>query len=84
MLAAGSPITLTAGHHVAIVEPSGCPARTSRRSPEPGGMGQQTRSWPASCTCPNTLDEVIMRTFRRKASEVLTLMAREGTTQNAG
>lgn len=84
LLAAGSAITLTAANHVAIVEPSWVPGENEQAIARAWRLGQQSPVLASFLYLPNTLDETIMRTFRRKASEVLTLMAREGTTQNAG
>lgn len=68
--AAGTAITLTAAHEVAIVEPSWVPADNVQAICRAHRLGQRDSVLASFLYLPDTLDERIMRTFRRKAAEI--------------
>jgi SWI/SNF-related matrix-associated actin-dependent regulator 1 of chromatin subfamily A len=74
MLAAGTAITLTAAHHVGIVEASWVPGENEQAIARAHRMGQANPVLASFLYLPGTLDETIMRTFRRKAQETLALL----------
>jgi SWI/SNF-related matrix-associated actin-dependent regulator 1 of chromatin subfamily A len=70
ILAAGTGITLTAAHEVAIVEPSWVPAENVQAICRAHRLGQHDSVLASFLYAPGTLDETIMRVFRRKAQEL--------------
>ena len=71
--AAGTAITLTAAAHIAIVEPSWVPGENEQVIARAWRMGQARPVIASFLYVPNSLDQRIMRAFRRKASELLEL-----------
>jgi SWI/SNF-related matrix-associated actin-dependent regulator 1 of chromatin subfamily A len=80
VLAAGTAITLTAAHHVAIVEPSWVPGENDQAIARAHRLGQKHPVLASFLFLPGTLDQVIMQTFRRKAEDVLRLVAHTPAT----
>lgn len=70
ILAAGTAITLTAARDVAIVEPSWVPGENAQAIARAHRMGQLFSVLASFLYLPNTLDQQIMRAYRRKAEEV--------------
>jgi SNF2 family DNA or RNA helicase len=70
ILAAGTAITLTAANEVAIVEPSWVPGENVQAICRAHRLGQRDSVLASFLYLPGSLDERIMRTFRRKASEI--------------
>ena len=70
ILAAGTAITLTAAQEVAIVEPSWVPGENVQAICRAHRLGQHDSVLASFLFLPNTLDERIMRVFRRKAAEI--------------
>lgn len=73
ILAAGSAITLTAARDVAIVEPSWVPGENAQAIARAHRLGQPSSVLASFLYLPNTLDQQIMRAYRRKAEEVAEL-----------
>jgi SWI/SNF-related matrix-associated actin-dependent regulator 1 of chromatin subfamily A len=73
ILACGTAITLTAASEVAIMEPSWVPAENSQAIDRAHRLGQHDSVLASFLYVPGTLDERIMRVFRRKAEEVAQL-----------
>jgi len=80
VLAAGTAITLTAAHHVAIVEPSWVPGENDQAIARAHRLGQKHPVLASFLFLPGTLDQVIMQTFRRKAEDILHLVAHTPAT----
>jgi len=70
ILACGTGITLTAASEVAILEPSWVPGQNSQAIDRAHRLGQHDSVLASFLYVPDTLDETIMRAFRRKAEEV--------------
>ena len=70
ILAAGTAITLTAASEVAIVEPSWVPGENVQAIGRAHRLGQRDSVLASFLYLPGTLDERIMRVFRRKAAEI--------------
>ena len=70
VLAAGTAITLTAANEVAIVEPSWVPGENTQAISRAHRMGQRDSVLASFLYLPDTLDQRIMATFRRKAAEI--------------
>ena len=70
LLACGTAITLTAASEVAIMEPSWVPGENSQAIDRAHRLGQHDSVLASFLYIPGTLDERIMRVFRRKADEV--------------
>jgi SWI/SNF-related matrix-associated actin-dependent regulator 1 of chromatin subfamily A len=70
ILACGTAITLTAANEVAIVEPSWVPGENVQAICRAHRLGQRDSVLASFLYLPDTLDERIMRTFRRKAVEI--------------
>lgn len=73
ILACGHAITLTAASEVAIMEPSWVPSQNNQAISRAYRMGQRDSVLASFLYAPNTIDEHIMRTFRRKADEIAIL-----------
>jgi SWI/SNF-related matrix-associated actin-dependent regulator 1 of chromatin subfamily A len=73
VLAAGTAITLTSAAHVGIVEPSWVPGENDQAISRAHRLGQRERVLASFLYMPDTLDETIMRVFRRKADQTLCL-----------
>jgi SWI/SNF-related matrix-associated actin-dependent regulator 1 of chromatin subfamily A len=73
VLAAGTAITLTTASHVGIVEPSWVPGENDQAISRAHRLGQTARVLASFLYLPGTLDDTIMRVFRRKADETLHL-----------
>jgi SNF2 family DNA or RNA helicase len=73
ILAAGTAITLTAASEVAIVEPSWVPGENVQAICRAHRLGQRDSVLASFLYLPGTLDERIMRVFRRKAAEIAEL-----------
>ena len=71
--AAGAAITLTAATEVAIVEPSWVPGENDQCIARAWRMGQQNPVLASFLYVPGSLDERVMRAFRRKAGELTRL-----------
>lgn len=71
--AAGTAITLTSANEVAIVEPSWVPSDNYQAICRAHRLGQRDSVLASFLYVPSTLDEAIMRTFRRKAVELARL-----------
>jgi SWI/SNF-related matrix-associated actin-dependent regulator of chromatin subfamily A-like protein 1 len=71
--AAGTAITLTAASEVAIVEPSWVPGENVQAICRAHRLGQRDSVLASFLYLPGTLDQRIMTTFRRKASEIAEL-----------
>jgi SWI/SNF-related matrix-associated actin-dependent regulator of chromatin subfamily A-like protein 1 len=80
ILAAGTAITLTAASEVAIVEPSWVPGENLQAIARAHRLGQRDMVLGSFLYLPGTLDERIMRVFRRKATEISLL---QGDNENA-
>jgi SNF2 family DNA or RNA helicase len=80
ILAAGTAITLTAASEVAIVEPSWVPGENLQAIARAHRLGQRDMVLASFLYLPQTLDERIMRVFRRKAAEISAL---QGDNENA-
>jgi SWI/SNF-related matrix-associated actin-dependent regulator of chromatin subfamily A-like protein 1 len=74
ILAAGTAITLTAASEVAIVEPSWVPGENQQAIDRAHRLGQRDSVLASFLYLPGTLDQRIMRIFRRKASETKDLI----------
>jgi len=70
ILACGTAITLTAASEVAIMEPSWVPGENSQAIDRAHRLGQHDSVLASFLFVPDTLDERIMRIFRRKAAEI--------------
>jgi SWI/SNF-related matrix-associated actin-dependent regulator of chromatin subfamily A-like protein 1 len=70
ILAAGTAITLTAANEVAIVEPSWVPGENVQAIARAHRLGQRDSVLASFLYMPGTLDEQIIRVFRRKADEI--------------
>jgi hypothetical protein len=70
ILAAGTAVTLTAASDVAIVEPSWVPGENAQAIARAHRLGQLFSVLASFLYLPNTLDQQIMRAYRRKAEEV--------------
>jgi SNF2 family DNA or RNA helicase len=70
ILAAGTAITLTAANEVAIVEPSWVPGENVQAIARAHRLGQRDSVLASFLFLPGTLDEQIIRVFRRKADEI--------------
>lgn len=70
ILAAGTAITLTAANEVAMVEPSWVPGENVQAIARAHRLGQRDSVLASFLYLPGTLDERIMRVFRRKAAEI--------------
>ena len=70
ILAAGTAITLTAANEVGIVEPSWVPGENVQAIARAHRLGQRDMVLASFLYLPGTLDERIMRVFRRKAAEI--------------
>jgi SWI/SNF-related matrix-associated actin-dependent regulator of chromatin subfamily A-like protein 1 len=77
--AAGTAITLTAASHIGIVEPSWVPGENEQVVARAWRMGQVRPVLASFLYVPGSLDQRIMRAFRRKASELLPLYEAEKT-----
>jgi SNF2 family DNA or RNA helicase len=77
--AAGTAITLTAASHIGIVEPSWVPGENDQVIARAWRMGQSRPVIASFLYIPGSLDQRIMRAFRRKASELLELYETEKT-----
>ena len=77
--AAGTAITLTAGAHIGIVEPSWVPGENEQVIARAWRMGQIRPVLASFLYVPGSLDHRIMRAFRRKASELLDLYEKPST-----
>jgi SNF2 family DNA or RNA helicase len=75
--AAGTAITLTAAAHIGIVEPSWVPGENEQVIARAWRMGQVRPVLASFLYVPGSLDQRIMRAFRRKASELLPLYEAE-------
>jgi SNF2 family DNA or RNA helicase len=71
--AAGTAITLTAASEVAIVEPSWVPGENVQAICRAHRLGQRDMVLASFLYMPDSLDERIMKVFRRKAAEIATL-----------
>jgi SNF2 family DNA or RNA helicase len=80
ILAAGTAITLTAASEVGIVEPSWVPGENVQAIARAHRLGQRDMVLASFLYLPQTLDERIMRVFRRKAAEISAL---QGDNENA-
>jgi SNF2 family DNA or RNA helicase len=80
ILAAGTAITLTAASEVAIVEPSWVPGENLQAIARAHRLGQRDMVLGSFLYLLGTLDERIMRVFRRKAAEISEL---QGDTEDA-
>jgi SWI/SNF-related matrix-associated actin-dependent regulator 1 of chromatin subfamily A len=80
VLAAGTAITLTSAHHVGIVEPSWVPGENDQAIARAHRLGQKHPVLASFLFLPGTLDQVIMQTFRRKAEDVVRLVAHTPAT----
>jgi SWI/SNF-related matrix-associated actin-dependent regulator 1 of chromatin subfamily A len=72
--AAGTGITLTAASEVGIVEPSWVPSENVQAIARAHRLGQRDSVLASFLYLPGTLDEIIMRTFRRKAADLADLL----------
>ena len=70
ILAAGTAVTLTAASEVAIVEPSWVPGENVQAISRAHRLGQRDMVLASFLYLPGTLDERIMRVFRKKAAEI--------------
>jgi SNF2 family DNA or RNA helicase len=70
VLAAGTAITLTAASEVAIVEPSWVPGENVQAISRAHRLGQHDSVLASFLYLPGTLDERIIKVFRRKAAEI--------------
>jgi SWI/SNF-related matrix-associated actin-dependent regulator 1 of chromatin subfamily A len=70
ILAAGTAVTLTAANEVAIVEASWVPGENVQAIARAHRLGQRDMVLASFLYLPGTLDERIMRVFRRKAAEI--------------
>lgn len=70
ILACGTAITLTAANEVTIVEPSWVPGENVQAICRAHRLGQRDSVLASFLYLPDTLDERIMQTFRRKAVEI--------------
>jgi SNF2 family DNA or RNA helicase len=77
--AAGTAITLTAASHIGIVEPSWVPGENDQVIARAWRMGQARPVIASFLYAPGSLDQRIMRAFRRKASELLEIYETEKT-----
>ena len=73
VLAAGTAISLTAASEVVVVEPSWVPGENVQAIARAHRLGQRDSVLASFLYLPGTLDERIMRVFRRKASEIADL-----------
>jgi len=73
ILACGTALTLTAANEVAILEPSWVPGQNSQAIDRAHRLGQHDSVLASFLYVPGTIDENIMRSFRRKAEEVAQL-----------
>ena len=76
--AAGTAITLTKASEVAIVEPSWTPSDNEQAIARAWRLGQTNPVLVSFLYVPGTLDQRIMRAFRRKAQELCELYQKEG------
>lgn len=81
--AAGSAITLTRATEVAIIEPSWVPGENDQAIARAWRMGQTRPVTAHFCYNPGSLDQRIMRAFRRKAEQLVSLYAQPGSTENS-
>jgi len=77
ILACGHAITLTAANEVAIIEPSWVPSQNSQAISRAHRMGQRDSVLASFLYVPGTIDEHVMKAFRRKADEISILMGDE-------
>jgi SNF2 family DNA or RNA helicase len=70
LLATGTAVTLTAASEVAIVEPSWVPAENAQAIGRAHRLGQRDNVLASFLYIPGTLDQTIMRVFRRKAADI--------------
>jgi SNF2 family DNA or RNA helicase len=82
--AAGTAITLTAAAHIGIVEPSWVPGENEQVIARAWRMGQVRPVLASFLYVPGSLDQRIMRAFRRKASELLPLYEAETSSHREG
>jgi SWI/SNF-related matrix-associated actin-dependent regulator 1 of chromatin subfamily A len=80
ILAAGTAISLTAASEVGVVEPSWVPGENVQAIARAHRLGQRDSVLASFLYLPGTLDERIMRVFRRKAAEISLL---QGDTEDA-
>jgi SNF2 family DNA or RNA helicase len=73
ILACGTSITLTAASEVAILEPSWVPGENLQAIGRAHRLGQKDSVLATFLYAPDTLDERIMQTFRRKAEDIAQL-----------
>lgn len=71
--AAGTAITLTSASEVAVVEPSWTPADNEQAIARAWRMGQKNPVLASFLYIPGSLDQRIMRAFRRKAEQLIPL-----------
>lgn len=71
--AAGTAITLTAAHEVVMVEADWTPANNDQAISRAHRMGQKNGVLATFLFLPDTLDQRVMRAFRRKAAETAKL-----------
>lgn len=84
ILAAGTAITLTAASEVAILEPSWVPGENVQAIDRAHRLGQRDSVLASFLFVPDTLDERIMRVFRRKALEINELTQGDETNDAQG
>ena len=77
ILACGHAITLTAASEVAIIEPSWVPSQNNQAISRAHRMGQRDSVLASFLYVPRTIDEHVMKAFRRKADEISILMGDE-------
>lgn len=83
--AAGTAITLTEASEVAIVEPSWTPSDNEQVIARAWRMGQTNPVTASFLYLPGSLDQRIMRAFRRKAEQLIWLFKKpEGAVRVAG
>jgi SNF2 family DNA or RNA helicase len=83
ILAAGTAITLTAASEVAIVEPSWVPGENVQAICRAHRLGQRDSVLASFLYLPGTLDQRIMKVFRRKAVEIAELQGDDFNASNA-
>jgi SWI/SNF-related matrix-associated actin-dependent regulator 1 of chromatin subfamily A len=83
ILAAGTAITLTAASEVAIVEPSWVPGENVQAICRAHRLGQRDSVLASFLYLPGTLDQRIMRVFRRKAVEIAALQGDDFNASDA-
>ena len=81
VLAAGTAITLTAASEVAIVEPSWVPGDNVQAICRAHRLGQHDSVLASFLYLPGTLDERIIKVFRRKAAEISELQGDDDADQ---